>query len=306
MKMAPKKTKNRLAADLALVGVGLFWGSSFAVIKDALNETTPANLLFMRFFLAWLVLLPLVWVKRGHFGAPMLKSGVICGIFLFLAFMTQAQGLAFTTASKSGFITGLNVVLVPLLMVLIFKKAPSPAAMLGAVVAFCGLFFLTSSGGEMGSFNVGDALTLACAFFCAGHIISLGRYAPGQDSFCLAFMQFSVVASGGFIWALVTGELDFNLSGQALWGTIYLGLTCTILGFWGQTWAQAHTSPTRTAIILTLEPGFGAVFSYLWLGEELGLAGVLGGILIITGIILAELRPEALSMVKAKVSRKVS
>ncbi|KIX11716.1 DMT family transporter [Dethiosulfatarculus sandiegensis] len=298
--MALSNSKTRLAADLALVGVGLFWGSSFAVIKDALNETTPANLLFMRFFLAWLVLLPLAWVKRGQFGTPMLKSGLICGSFLFLAFMTQAQGLAFTTASKSGFITGLNVVLVPLLTVLVLRKSPSPAAMLGAVVAFCGLFFLSNSGGEMGSFNVGDALTLACAFFCAGHIISLGRFAPGRDSFCLAFMQFSVVALGGLIWAMATGELNFNLSGPALWATIYLGLTCTILGFWGQTWAQAYTSPTRTAIIFTLEPGFGALFSYLWLGEELGLTGVLGGLLIITGIILAEVKPKAWSVAKTK------
>lgn len=279
-------------ADAVLLGVSVFWGTSFAIIKEALRETTPANLLFIRFFFSCLFLLPLGWTRRKTFSRKFLKPGVLIGFFLFTAFFTQAWGLVFTTASRSGFITGLSVILVPLLAILVLRQAPPRSAMVGAGLAFCGLFLLTFAETTRAlSFNWGDFLTLLCAFFWAGHILALGRYSPEGDAFWLTFIQLATSCIGGFGWVALTGDLNFRLSPGVYRAAFYLALTCTVVAYLGQTWAQARTTPTRTAIIISMEPVFAALFAWLWLGERMGFWGWMGAGSILAGILLAELGP---------------
>ena len=279
-------------ADAVLLGVSVFWGTSFAIIKEALGETTPANLLFIRFLFSSLLLLPVGWSRRKTFSGEFLKPGILIGFFLFTAFFTQAWGLVFTTASRSGFITGLSVILVPLLAILVLRQMPARSAMVGAALAFCGLYLLTSADQAQAlSFNWGDFLTLICAFFWAGHILALGRYSPGGDTFWLTFIQLATSCVGSLGWVVLTGDLNLCLPTGVYGAAFYLALTCTVLAYLGQTWAQARTTPTRTAIILSMEPVFAALFAWFWLGEKMGMWGWMGAGSILAGILLAELGP---------------
>ncbi|MCX5915749.1 MAG: DMT family transporter [Deltaproteobacteria bacterium] len=289
--MLKKKPPSHLAADAVLLGVSVFWGTSFAIIKEALGETPPENLLFIRFFLACLVLLPVGWRRRKTWSGELLKPGILIGFFLFIAFFTQAWGLVFTTASRSGFITGLNVILVPLLSILVFRHLPPRLALVGAGLAFFGLYLLTSADPAQAlPFNWGDFLTLICAVFWAAHILALGRYSPGVDTFWLTFVQLVTCCLGSLGWVSLTGKLDLTVP-LGVWGAAtYLAVSCTVLAYLGQTWAQARTTPTRTAIILSMEPVFAALFAWFWLGERMGLWGWMGAGLILGGIFLAELR----------------
>ncbi len=279
-------------ADAVLLGVSVFWGTSFAIIKEALGETTPANLLFIRFLFSCLLLLPVGWTRRKRFSGEFLKPGIIIGFFLFTAFFTQAWGLVFTTASRSGFITGLSVILVPLLAILVFRQVPARSAMVGAALAFCGLYLLTSADQPQTlSFNRGDFLTLVCAFFWAGHILALGRYSPGGDAFWLTFIQLATSCIGSLGWVSLAGDFNLRLPPGVYGAAFYLALTCTVLAYLGQTWAQARTTPTRTAIIISMEPVFAALFAWVWLGEWMGVWGWVGAGSILAGILLAELGP---------------
>ena len=281
-------------ADLMLVAVTLFWGVSFPAIKDALSVVEVSNLVFLRFGAAVVLLLPLALARQRSFRPSVVLPGLICGAFLFVEFWTQAVGLQYTSASRSGFITGLNVVLVPLFTIVLFRRMPGRAALVGVVLAFGGLYFLTSADqGSGGPLNRGDLWTLACAFFVAWHILVVGRFAPFHDHFWLAFVQFATIAAGGALWAGSTGQISLALPPRA-WGEIaFLAAACTVFAFWTQTWAQQHTTPTRTALIFTLEPVFAALFAWLWLKEILGPWGWFGAGLILAGILLAEIKPQA-------------
>jgi drug/metabolite transporter (DMT)-like permease len=286
------KLKERIA-DLALIMVTIFWGISFVVIKDALGQTTPANLTFWRFLLTSVMLLPVGLIRRRSFSPALIKPGLICGGFLFLAFFTQASGLAFTLASRAGFLTGLNVVFTPLLVMLIFRKMPSPFALTGAGMAFGGLYLLSLAGEAHGvPLNVGDLLNLGCALFVSCHVLALARYAPGNDSFWLAYLQFLVITLACLAWALLSGGMSFPLSAGFWLAAGFLAAFCTVAAFWTQTWAQKFITPTRTAIIFTLEPVTAAVCGYLWLNEPIGLYGAFGGGIIVLGLVIAELKPQ--------------
>ena len=280
---------NSLFADAILVVVSLFWGTSFAIVKEALPLTTPANFLFIRFSMACLLLFPFAWARRQSFSKEVFWKGGLVGLFLFSAFLTQTWGLVFTSASRSGFITGLNVVLVPLLSILILGQMPGRIPILGALLAFSGLYLLTAADAVQNlPFNLGDLLTLTCAFLWAGHILALGRFSPGGNSFWLVFMQLLAGGIGSFVWAGSLGELNFALPLSVYGAAFYLAVACTILAYLAQTWAQARTSPTRTAIILALEPVFAALFAWLWIGERLGLWGWIGAGCILAGILVVE------------------
>jgi len=276
-------------ADGVLLLVSAFWGTSFAIVKEALPLTTPANFLFIRFALACLLLLPLAWARRETFSRELMWKGGLVGAFLFTAFLTQTWGLAFTSASRSGFLTGLSVILVPLLSILILRQMPGRLPLIAALLAFAGLYLLTAADQvQKLPFNIGDALTLICAVLWAGHILALGRFSPGGDTFGLAFLQLLTAGVGSLIWAVATGGLAFRLPPLVYGSALYLAVACTILAYLGQTWAQARTSPTRTAILLSMEPVFAALFAWYWLGEKLGPWGWAGAGCILAGILLVE------------------
>ncbi len=280
-------SKQRRKAEVILIIVTLIWGGTFVVIKGALDDASPLFFVWVRFAIAVLILTPCMLTRLQGFTKPVIKSGIILGAIMFLGFSTQTMGLQYTTASKSGFITGLAVVFTPLLQMLIGKRMPRPGNLIGVVLVVIGLYLLTSPAGA--SFNVGDALTLACAFFFALYIVYIDVFSKKFSIIHLVYLQILTVMVLSFIFAGGFETIRFNLTGNLLFALAYTALLATIINTYLQTEYQRYSTPTRAAIIFTLEPVFAALLAFLILHEILGLQGVIGGAVIVTGLIVSEL-----------------
>ncbi len=283
------KRNGSLIADFVLLVVAFFWGFTFIMVKEAIAEVGVYPFLFFRFTLSFL-LMALVFAKRlPRIDKFVVFAGGVLGAFLFLSYAFQTTGLAHTSASNAGFITGLNGVFVPIFSVLIFKHMPKPLTVLGIVLATVGLFLLT--GGHWDGFNRGDVLVMVCAIFVAMHILFTGRYAPIMDVYLLATVQIGVVAL--FSFPLAISSLLSLPSGIpiSVWKVvIFTGLFATVFAFVAQTRAQRVTPPARAALILLTESLFCAITARFYGGERLSAISLAGGILIVIGVALAELR----------------
>ena len=285
------ENKKIYLADASLILAGALWGSTYPLTTVCLREMPPGFLLLVRFLIGCLVMIPFAVKKRSSLKRSHLKAGLICGFFLFLAFATQNLGLLYAPPGRGAFISGMYVVLVPLFSVVLLKVMPSRYALAGASAAFLGMFLLTGGNGGSSGFGLGDALMLACAASIAGQIISVGTHARDADPFWLAFIQFAVVLLVSVVWALWEWRAAWDASLAAWSLAAFMGVGATSLTFWVQAWAQNYTTPTRTAVIFTMEPVFGAVLSWLWLDEGFGAHGLAGAGLILAGLLLAEMKP---------------
>ncbi|AGB40487.1 putative permease, DMT superfamily [Halobacteroides halobius DSM 5150] len=280
--------KRRLKADLALLMVVLIWGSTFAIMKGIFNTITPVYFLTLRFGVATLILVIIFHKRLSSLDFATLKAGLVAGLFLFGGYAFQVTGLELTTASSAGFITGLSVVLVPLFSALFFRKVPPFMTWLGVILATLGLGLLSFEGQLL--FNLGDFLVLLCACSLALHILLVDRYVQEKDAVLLAIVQIATVALLSSMWVGFKGSYQ-SVSSFEVWSSIiYMGALATAVAFLIQNKAQTFTTPTRTAIIFSLEPIFGALFAYLYLGEVISLQGYLGGSLIVLGMLLAEVK----------------
>ncbi|WP_206811012.1 DMT family transporter [Paradesulfitobacterium ferrireducens] len=281
------QANRRYLADLSLIGVTLVWGATFVVVKRAITDLPPFPFLAIRFGLAFLSLLPFVWLQRRHLNKRTVFQGLALGIFLFAGYAWQTIGLQYTTASNAGFITGMSVVLVPALVTVSTKSLPRPGMMLGIASAAIGLALLSLGEGYV--LNRGDAMVLLCAFSFALHIFLVGRYAPEGNATVLAAVQILAVSilSAGASFILPQPPLIF--SGSAWFGLLLTAIPATSLAFFLQTKMQQFTTPTHTAIIFSSEPVFSAVFAYFLAGEVLSDRGLLGAALVLSGMLLAEL-----------------
>jgi drug/metabolite transporter (DMT)-like permease len=273
-------------ADLALLGVTAIWGSTFVLVKNAVSSYPVFAFLLLRFGLAVLVLAPLALSGHRHFRARDLWAGAVVGVFLFAGYALQTLGLKQTEAAKAGFITGLSVVLVPVLVAVIWRKMPPWQALLGTLLATAGLALLTLNPNL--TISRGDALVLGCALAFAAHITVLGVLAPGHDARLLTFLQVAVVAllSGG--WVALDGGLP--PAPVNVWAAAgFTAVAATALAFGVQTAAQRYTTPTHTALIFTAEPVFSALFSVLVANEQLSVRGWLGCGIILAGVVLGAL-----------------
>jgi drug/metabolite transporter (DMT)-like permease len=290
VRVAPPTSTRRQAylADAGLVGVTLIWGSTFIIIKNALGGVSPFEFVALRFGIAFFVLALLFPGRFGRLGPAERRAGFVIGIFLFAGYALQTAGLQFTTAAKAGFITGLSVLMVPLLAFAVLRQRSGSGVVLGIVLAPIGLWLLSFDG--QASFGTGDLLVLGCAVAFAAHIISISAYAPRYDPLGLAIVQTGVCAALASLVAIV-GERPLVLpAGAVLFGVLYTGLLGSALVLGVQTAIQRFTSPAHAALIFSLEPVFAALFAFLLAGETLGPRGLLGGALILTGTIVAELR----------------
>jgi drug/metabolite transporter (DMT)-like permease len=281
---------SRGRAELALAAVCLIWGSTFVLIKSALDDISTLLFLALRFSIAAMVLAGIYAVRRRSWQLGGWRTGMVVGGFLFIGFFFQTLGLRFTTAAKSGFITGLSVVLVPLLSALVYKRAPRIAEWIGVLLASAGLGLMTldPSSLQMGK---GDLLTVGCAVAFAVHILLLGHYSPRMESDWLTLLQISACAL--FAWSTF-GWVEapyVRWSGIVVMAIAIASVLATALAFWVMTWAQKYTSPTRAALIFTLEPVFAWLTAYLVAGEKLTGHGVAGAACILVGILLVELKP---------------
>jgi len=284
----PLRKDASIIGDFVLLVVAFVWGLTFIMVKQAIAEVGVYPFLFLRFTLSFLFMI-LVFAKRlPRLDKSVFLSGSILGTFLFLAYAFQTTGLVYTSASNAGFITGLNVVFVPILSIIIFKHMPKPLTILGVVLATVGLFLLT--GGYWDGFNRGDVLVLGCAICYALHILCTGRYAPIMDVYLLATVQIGVVALFSLPFAISSlPSIPYGIPFSAWKSIIFTGLFATVFAFVAQTRAQRVTPPTRAALILLMETVFCAATARFYGGEKLPAVALVGGMLMVMGMALAEL-----------------
>lgn len=279
-------------ADVALVAVTVIWGSTFIIVKHALDTVGPFVFIAARFWLAGGALAAIALARRTRFSRRLVRDGVLTGLFLTAGFVTQTLGLQTTEAGKAAFITGLSVALVPLFAALLLRKPPSRAATVGVLLATVGLALLTLE--RTLRLTPGDLWVLACAVAFAGHILSTGAFSPHHAVLPFTLVQLFTVAGLTSLAALGFEGGALLPPGSAWPAIVYMGWIATACVFGAQSWAQRHTSPTHTALIFALEPVFAALFAVTVGGEFLRPQQWVGGALILGGMATAELwRPRA-------------
>jgi drug/metabolite transporter (DMT)-like permease len=277
-----------IQAEIYLLGIVVIWGSTFAIIKGILDQIMPFTFLAYRFFWAAFILGLIFWKRLKNIDKIILRKGFLVGIFLFLGYTFQTVGLKYTTATKAGFITGLSVVLVPIISHFFIREKISKNSIIGVILAVIGLWFLNYNSSFI--FNFGDFLVLLCAISFAMHIISVGLYARKVDYVLLVIVQLTTVFVLSFLMALFFERQGIHLyyPSGVWWSIILTGIFATALAFYMQNKFQRYSTATKTAIIFSGEPIFGAIFAYLLLGEKVGLIAWIGGLLIIFGMIISQ------------------
>lgn len=282
------------AAEAALVWNALVWGATFVLVKAAIHSISPVLFLALRFSLATLALLGLFrGAPKGPWTWKSAAAGALIGTLLFGGYVFQTLGLQYTTAPKSAFITGLSAVMVPLLVMIVYRNRPQVSEVAGIMVATVGMGLMTLEGGigSIGSISRGDLLTFFCAVAFAAHIVTLGHFSKFVSFELLSVSQIAAAA----LWALSlfrwmeTPRLEWRAT--VVYAILITGLLATALAFTVQAWAQRFTSSARTALIYMLEPVFAWVTSYLLVGEGLSRRAAAGAVLILGGVVLVELKP---------------
>lgn len=293
----------RLALFLLLL-VSFFWGAEFVLIDLAIAVVPTHTFNAIRFALAALSLIPLLYLVKEKVKKEqlphLLGAGALLGFLLFIGFYTQTEGLRFTSVSNAGFITGLNVPLVPVLAYLLFRNQITPNVWIGVAAATLGLYLLTM--GENTEFNKGDLLVLICAFAFAIHIVLTGRFVKALPITLLSIIQLSAVAiySSAAAWISDTPAF-YHVGAPAvtwqeqlsspiiIWAILVAALLGTAYAFWAQSACQKIIEPHKVALVFATEPVFAHGAAWLFLDEHLGYMGLLGAGLIISGMLISEL-----------------
>ncbi len=286
-------------AQLLLFAVVGVWGASFVLVKEALQDVSPLLFNLLRMSFAFVVLAVVNYGQRRKLSRRTILSGLIVGALLAAGYQLQTSGLARTTAAKSAFITGLVVVFVPLLTLVPALRpkgvgAPGVVTILGALLAFAGLLLLTTPAGTtfthlLSTIGVGDLLTLLCALAFAGHLLALAHASLHLSAGLLATLQIGAAALLMAITLPLGGRLELHLTLRLGIALALTSLLATAAAFTIQSYAQQHLAPTRTALILTLEPVFAWLTSALVLHERLNHRALMGALLIFAGIAVIEL-----------------
>lgn len=283
----------RARAEAALIAMTAVWGTTFLLVKDALDGISTVAFLALRFTAATasLVIFSRRGLATGMLADPLAwRGGLRAGVCLAVAYVCQTAGLRWTTPSKSAFLTSVCTVLVPVLGALVFRSKPRAIELGGVALAMVGMALLTSPAGS--TLERGEALTLGCAVAFAGHILVTGHYAgrAGLNAFSLLQMATATL----IFWIAVPWIEPIHV--QPTWplalAILVTGVVCTALGFTVQAWAQQHSSPTRVALIFALEPVAAAAAAYVFTGEVLPPSGMLGALLILGGVLAVEVKPS--------------
>lgn len=276
---------SRRQAVIWLIVVCAVWGGTFTVIKEALEPASPMRFNAVRFSLAALLLAPTL---RG-LTARELRGGLVLGFFLWAGFTLQTIGLAETTPSRSGFITGLYVPFVPLVSFVVSRAAPRPATLAGVVFAVAGMYLLTGPTAAGGGVNRGDVLTLACAVMFACHIVAVEHYTRGSPVHRLLAVQVALTGLLSWVVGPLVETARFDPTPRLLVTLGFVAVVSTVVALHLQLRGQQVLSAEQTALIFTLEPVFAALSSFLVLGERLGAVQWAGGVLILVAMVVPEI-----------------
>jgi drug/metabolite transporter (DMT)-like permease len=274
----------RTKAEAFLVVVTAIWGCTFVVVKGALHDASPLPFLAVRFMLAGLLLLAIL--GRGQVDGPTIVPGSILGLFLFAGYLFQTWGLIYTTPSKSAFLTGFSVILVPVVMLLSGFRTRR-ATLVGGALGLCGIYLLVAPSG-MAAVNRGDLLTLAGALSFAVHIVLVGRFTERFSFLHLVPVQVLVVGLLSLVALPFVPAQTLHLTGRLVGAILVTAVLATGVAFSVQNWAQQYTPPAHTALIFALEPVFAALSSWVVTGEHFGSRALVGSGLILAGMVISE------------------
>lgn len=275
-------------ATLVLLGITACWGSTFFLIHDLLDRVPAVDFLAVRFSIAGVLLLVVAPRAVLRLSPTARRQAVVLGSLYGVAQILQTLGLAHTPASVSGFITGMYVVATPLFAAVLLRNRITRMTWAAVLLAFGGLAVLTLDGFSVG---YGEALTFVAAMLYALHIVGLGAWSNVQDALGMSILQVVMVA---VICLVVSAPSGIVLpdNGRDWLSVLYMAVFPAALALLGQTWAQAHLSATRTAIVMSMEPVFAAFFAVLLGGESLTERMLLGGALVLAAMLLVEVGPR--------------
>jgi len=292
----------RFFPESILMFITLIWGATFVIIKSALNDISPFLFISARFLFSTLILLPFAYKIFRNINKQVLWGGIFLGLLYFLGFSTQTVGLKYTTATKSAFITGTFVIFIPIFQILIEKRPLKSGVIIGILLTLTGLLFLTSKGNSLLSvfteisenFNIGDFFTLVCALFFALYVIYLDIISKKNDYKPLVFLQISVTGICGLVFAFLFSafdieEIKFNFNNDLLLAVLYTSILATVLATTLQTKYQKFVTPSVAGIIISFEPMYAAVFAFFVLNEKISNFGLIGCLLIFSGLLVSEL-----------------
>jgi drug/metabolite transporter (DMT)-like permease len=289
----------RLTAHLLLLAVVVIWGSTFAVVKGALRDCTPLLFNQLRMLLAFVVLAVIHARQWRRITRRAVAAGAVAGLLLATGYELQTAGLVSTTPAHSAFLTGLVVVLVPLLSAIPRLRAPGSQPpswihLIGAAGAFVGIVLLTTPPGTPLSeftrgINRGDVLSFACAIGFALHLISLSHLAKQVETAQLATLQIGFAALAMTVATPLLEHPRLHWSGSLVFALLVCAIFATAVAFSVQSWAQAHLQASHTAMLLALEPAFALVTSLIFFGEQITLRSGAGAALILLSLLATEL-----------------
>ena len=282
-------------ALFVLLLTAIIWGLAFVAQRAGMENIGPFAFNGIRFALGSLSLVPLLFLKRNNIRKKALKSeqsliwkgGVLCGLFLFAGSSFQQVGIVYTTAGNAGFITGLYVILVPVLGLFRNHKV-NLQTWIGAIIALGGLYFLSVR--QSLTFAYGDALVFVSAFFFAGHVLLIGKYAPKTNVIRLSIIQFGVASLLSLILSSFIETTTFQDIRLAAIPILYGGIMSVGVAYTLQVYGQKRTPPAHAAIILSMESLFAAIGGILILHEPLTVSIAVGGSLMLGGVMLSQLR----------------
>lgn len=280
--------RTALLATAVLLGITACWGSTFFLIHDLLDRVPAVDFLAVRFSIAAVLLLVVAPRAVLRLSPTARRQAVVLGCLYGVAQILQTAGLAHTPASVSGFITGMYVVATPLFAAVLLHNRITAVTWAAVLLAFGGLAVLTLDGLSIG---YGEALTFVAAMLYALHIVGLGAWSNARDALGMSILQVVMVAVICLV-ASAPGGIVLPDTGRDWLAVVYMAVFPAALALLGQTWAQAHLSATRTAIVMSMEPVFAAFFAVLLGGESVTGRMLVGGALVLVAMLLVELAPR--------------
>ncbi len=275
---------------LGLLTVTIIWGGGFVASDMALETLTPFQIMTVRFFIAAVLMTLLGGKQLRTIKKEEIKCGFWLGTALFAAFALQIIGLQYTTPSKNAFLTATNVVFVPFIALVIYKKKIETRSLIGAGMAIIGAGVLSLQSDF--SVNPGDGLTLLCAVGFAFQIFLTGEFVGRIRPSVLNFLQMATACILSVIGLFVSGEFHFAPSMKSILAVLYLGVVSTTVCYLLQTVSQKYVDETKSAIILSMEAVFGTVFSVILLDEKVTMRMLLGSALILSAVLISEIQPK--------------
>ncbi len=291
--------KNRMGlwGRLALLATAVIWGSSFVILKNAIDGLGVMWVLAMRFTISAVLLLALAGKRLRSMSRASVRGSVLIGVCLAAAYIVQTYGLKYTTPGKNAFLTTTYCVMVPFLAWLVYKRKPGLHNVAAAVLCVAGIGFVALDAG-FGEVNTGDVLTIFSGVFYALQIILMEQYISGCDSLSVSAVEFSTAAVICLVGTFVfEGTPVMPASGQ-IFAVLYLAVMCTALCFFLQAWGMKYTPSSTAAMIMTLEAVFGTIFSVILYHEQVTPRLLAGFALIFVAVVLSETGAELLKKLR--------